>query len=173
MRDLVLAELLSTYTSSLGYALSMLDREHQTGSVKTWSRAGIRCQRVGEVESKSADDTTNGETGQATVPRAGRAPAVGRRRMYQTPSGYPDRQQSNKGIVPRPRGALQRDGRNRLYSPLAHVAAQSAASTANPCIPYDVSSQMRMLPKGAALSNDNVTGMPSPFWLVVGVDRVS
>jgi hypothetical protein len=33
---------------------------------------------------------------------------------------------------------LQRDRRDRLYSPLAHVAAQSAAGTANPSIPYDL-----------------------------------
>jgi len=36
LRDLVLAELLSTYTRSLWYALSMLDREQHSGSVKTW-----------------------------------------------------------------------------------------------------------------------------------------
>ena len=61
--------------------------------------------------------------------------------MNQTPSRNADRQRSNKGVVPRPRGDLRRDSRDRLSSPLAHVAAQSAASTANPSIRYDLISR--------------------------------
>jgi hypothetical protein len=69
LRDLVLAELLSTYTRSLWYGLSMVDREQHSGSVKTWSRAGIRRRQVGDVESKSLDDNTCGDSRQATLPR--------------------------------------------------------------------------------------------------------
>jgi len=68
LMDLVLAELLSTYTRSLGNALSMLDREQHSGSVNTWTRAGVRRQQVGEVESKSLDDSTSWAIGQARLP---------------------------------------------------------------------------------------------------------
>jgi hypothetical protein len=76
LRDLVLAELLSTYTRSLGNALSMLDREHQTESAETWTRAGVRRQQIGVVESKSLDDSTSWAIGQARLPDTSRGPAV-------------------------------------------------------------------------------------------------
>lgn len=89
LRDLVLAELLSTYTRSLGNALSMLDREHQTESAETWTRAGVRRQQIGVVESKSLDDSTSWAIGQARLPTAGRV-LHHRRRMRLRRQGLPD-----------------------------------------------------------------------------------
>jgi hypothetical protein len=85
----------------------MLKRECQTVSLKTWSRAGIRCQQVGEVGSKSLHDTTNGEIGQATLPMAERGPALQEENVSE---GYPRAQRYTESAGPQTDSSTREGG---------------------------------------------------------------